>query len=473
MKQTMKHCITTTIVLLFFATATARVFLITSDGKYEYCINDDNLTVTIVDYLGEGGVPDIPERIDGRLVTCLDYSAFQNAGFTGDLIIPSGVRVIEERAFQNNPGLTSVTIPPSVKLLTSSAFWQCPGVTDVYDLHIYPDIIDPPTFHEFLWYYTYNTYPDEECFAGPDSTRVHIMQGTLARHLNTQPISSHYIDLFIEIWRDINPESIVDDIPLPTDLPFTINSTGFNVVYSTTGWVVPEGITAQAITWDDITLTQRVGLSDLEIDDGNRFIHRGWDLNKPWIVDIISPKHHYEPGNTVPMGTAVLVYGVPGNYTANFDYNSNIESLLRDNLLHGRDFPSVTDYPSPDSTYYAGAFRFGLFRNNEATLGFMWDKLVEHPDSYEYMHPDDGGQYVAEAHEPWLTLTSNDGNAINDVNDVHFLLSFLKDIPVSISTTNVKWLSDDTYTDLLGHRYNTRPQSPGIYIYNGQKFILR
>jgi len=96
MKRSIKHNVVIAL-LLFYSTALA-VSPVTPDGKYEYDINKDNLTVTIADYHGEGGFADIPERIDGRLVTCIGDAAFQNAGFTGHLTIPQGVRIIGERA---------------------------------------------------------------------------------------------------------------------------------------------------------------------------------------------------------------------------------------------------------------------------------------------------------------------------------------------------------------------------------------
>lgn len=472
----MRFSVVTILAFAFCLSPAATVTHLTPDNKYEYVVNDDSLTVTLVDYHGEGGVPDLPERIDGRLVTHIGFSAFQDAGFTGDLVIPKGVRVIEERAFQNNPGLTSVTIPPSVKMITSSVFWQCPGITNVYDHHIYPDIFDPPTFHECLWYYTYNTYAEEECFAGPDNTVIHIMKGTLPRHLRTQPPGGHSVDLFMQVWHDKNPECIVDDIELPTELSVTIPGIGYNVVCSTTGWVVPNGLTAIAITWSDISLSERVGDRSLELDNGTRFYHRGWDIDAPWFVNVEASPHRYTVGQTVPMGTAVLVHGQPGRYTATLDYSSTLDDALQDNLLHGRDFPSVTDYPSPGSATFAGAYTLGWFREGPH-YGFFWDKIATHFDNYDYMHPDDGGQYVAEAHQPWLTLTtttkSRNATEITGVDDVHFHLTFLKDLPTAIESVDI-----DTARPKSGQRYNmmglpVAKDYKGIVIEDGKIIIVR
>ena len=59
-------------------------------GDFEYSINDDN-TVTITKYTGNGGDVTIPDTIDDKSVTSIGIGAFSNC-----------------------KGLTSITIPDSV-----------------------------------------------------------------------------------------------------------------------------------------------------------------------------------------------------------------------------------------------------------------------------------------------------------------------------------------------------------------------
>ena len=49
----------------------------------------------------------------------------------GDVIIPDGVRCIEENAFEKCSGITSVTIPESVTSIDDDAFAECTGLTSI------------------------------------------------------------------------------------------------------------------------------------------------------------------------------------------------------------------------------------------------------------------------------------------------------------------------------------------------------
>ncbi len=49
----------------------------------------------------------------------------------GDVIIPDGIRCIEENAFEKCSGITSVTIPESVTSIEDDAFAECTGLTSI------------------------------------------------------------------------------------------------------------------------------------------------------------------------------------------------------------------------------------------------------------------------------------------------------------------------------------------------------
>ena len=135
-------------------------------NNYYYIINDDMLSATITLYEPSESPTvdiDIPQYIDGLLVTHIGEAAFFNTGLSGQLVIPSGVRNIALDAFTANHALTTVTIPASVNYINPDAFTACDGVTDVYLQHIYPDIVEPPLYHELDWASSTDATP----FAGP------------------------------------------------------------------------------------------------------------------------------------------------------------------------------------------------------------------------------------------------------------------------------------------------------------------
>lgn len=96
----------TLMLFLSILTATAQERLTTADEMYDYVVNSDHLTATIIEYNGSNTVANILQTIDGLLVTAIGEAAFFNKGLMGQLIIPSGVRRIEQDAFNSNYGLT-------------------------------------------------------------------------------------------------------------------------------------------------------------------------------------------------------------------------------------------------------------------------------------------------------------------------------------------------------------------------------
>lgn len=435
----------------------------TPDGMFEYAINDDGLTATIVNYKGPSGPVTIPQTIDGLLVTTIGEAAFFNKGLTGTLTIPSGLRRIELDAFNANHGLTRVDIPASVNYIHPDAFTYCDGVLNVYLYHIYPNIVDPPLFHELDW-----ADPTASSFAGNHNTIIHLMQGTIEAHMEGALPSGN---VAIRKWLEQNEASIIDDIDLPSSLQFAIDDTGYGVVYSTTGWIVPDGIVAQAVVWDDITTKSRDGADDEERDTPSQVMHYGWDAANPWIIETSQPTHKYLTGETVPKGCGVIVKGKAGEYTAQLDYNAPLVPFR--NLLHGRDFPSVADFPSTATDDVVCNYRFGRLQSGD-NYGFLWERFIVHGTEQDKWTQDDGKPFVAEPNKPWLTLTSdNEEGDLMEPQDAHFFLTFSNKVPTAINTVVHDGNDNAGWSDLMGRHFSQRPSTAGIYIHNGKKIIIK
>ena len=87
-------------------------------GDFEYSYTAT--TVTITGYTGSGGSVTIPGTIDGKPVTSIGNSAFNQKKLTS-VTIPNSVTSIGDYAFQDNQ-LTSVIIPNSVTSIGGYAF---------------------------------------------------------------------------------------------------------------------------------------------------------------------------------------------------------------------------------------------------------------------------------------------------------------------------------------------------------------
>ncbi|MCP4522441.1 MAG: leucine-rich repeat protein [Cytophagales bacterium] len=74
----------------------------------------------IWEYTGTATNIIIPDSLDGELVTGIGSNAFRNKNLT-DVILPSGITIIDVHAFRKNK-LTKIIIPPKVKTISLGAF---------------------------------------------------------------------------------------------------------------------------------------------------------------------------------------------------------------------------------------------------------------------------------------------------------------------------------------------------------------
>ena len=106
----------------------------TNSGKgyvVDFCYNTYKGGICITKYKGNAGYVAIPSKIDGKLVTSIGPSAFQDCIGLKRIDIPDGVTSIDSSAFEGCSGLTSVTIPDSVTSIGDSAFYYCRGLTSI------------------------------------------------------------------------------------------------------------------------------------------------------------------------------------------------------------------------------------------------------------------------------------------------------------------------------------------------------
>ena len=101
---------------------------VTVSGDYEYTVNADGETITIIDYTGDEEVVEIPPEINGYSVTDIAEQAFSYTKMK-HLIFPDSISTIGPRAFEYCE-LTDVTIPFGAEV-GRCAFGYCDFLTQV------------------------------------------------------------------------------------------------------------------------------------------------------------------------------------------------------------------------------------------------------------------------------------------------------------------------------------------------------
>ncbi len=104
-------------------------------GDFEYDVLDDG-TVEITDYhrtTNDGSTinVEIPDKINGRIVTGIGDEAFKYCAILTSITIPDGVTSIGSNAFYFCTNLRSVTIPDNVTEIYEGAFFNCTSLKSV------------------------------------------------------------------------------------------------------------------------------------------------------------------------------------------------------------------------------------------------------------------------------------------------------------------------------------------------------
>ena len=100
-------------------------------GDYTYTLVDEYTKVKITSYSGEDEALQIPEQIDGKDVSIIGDSVFNNKTFIKTVTIPDTVTTIGNSAFNNCTSMTEVTFGKSVKIIGDSAFNSCTSLKSV------------------------------------------------------------------------------------------------------------------------------------------------------------------------------------------------------------------------------------------------------------------------------------------------------------------------------------------------------
>jgi hypothetical protein len=110
------------LLLLSFPAAANAKLVTASDGHGGLIVTGEK---------GKSLTVDIPERIDGLLVTGIGASAFEDRRQLMSVTIPGSVTSIGDSAFEFCTSLTGVTIPSSVTSIGENAFESCYSLTSI------------------------------------------------------------------------------------------------------------------------------------------------------------------------------------------------------------------------------------------------------------------------------------------------------------------------------------------------------
>ncbi len=101
------------------------------DGiPYNYVILDDG-SVEIRSYTGKRRYLTIPDKIEGRVVSSIGESAFEDQKRIREINLPEGLTSIGIMAFKGCSSLSSINIPDGVRIIGAEAFAECTRMRSV------------------------------------------------------------------------------------------------------------------------------------------------------------------------------------------------------------------------------------------------------------------------------------------------------------------------------------------------------
>ena len=103
---------------------------VTPQTEFEYIQQQDG-SIAISGYHGQGDQVVIPEQIDGSPVTAITANAFQNSNFVS-LVIPRTMRSIADQALVNCANFTTLYFSDSVQEISDAFYMNCPQFHKLY-----------------------------------------------------------------------------------------------------------------------------------------------------------------------------------------------------------------------------------------------------------------------------------------------------------------------------------------------------
>ena len=100
------------------------------DGTYTYTVDEEG-NATITDYAGEATTINIPDVIDGHMVTVIGDFAFYNCTNLKEITLPAGVTEIGQNVFANCTSLENIVLPEDVTKIGFNTFNNCVNLKEI------------------------------------------------------------------------------------------------------------------------------------------------------------------------------------------------------------------------------------------------------------------------------------------------------------------------------------------------------
>ena len=133
MKTTWKNilfCVSAIIFGIGLNVSAAEERPVLSMGDYEYSLLEDG-TAEIIHYNGTDADLEVPEEMDGAVVTSIGKGAFAHCGSLRSLVLPDGITSIGEKAFSKCKSLTNLTLPDSITSIGRNPLLGCSSMEQI------------------------------------------------------------------------------------------------------------------------------------------------------------------------------------------------------------------------------------------------------------------------------------------------------------------------------------------------------
>lgn len=131
MKKKILYSVLTIISIIFILILCSnKVEATVYDSKIHYDENHDG-TITVYSANTYIESVEIPEKINGKIVTTIKENGFLNCKYLKNIKLPNTIRTINNNAFKNCESLTDITIPTSVTQIGEYTFSNCNSLTNI------------------------------------------------------------------------------------------------------------------------------------------------------------------------------------------------------------------------------------------------------------------------------------------------------------------------------------------------------
>ncbi len=399
-------------------------------------------------------------------VTTIDGETFKDCSSLTKVILPEGITSIGNGAFQNCRSLTNITIPTSVIKIGENAFRECHSLTSIEIPRSVSNIgMSALAYCNSLK--TINVATDNETLDSRDNCNAII--DTKTNKLITG-CSTTIIPNSVKVLGDYAFSFECSDT-FSITIPQSIDSIGYRTFVAFDNLIIH----AEYVPIPAVLKPNDYGI--VSSFRSGTVIYIPQDTREAYVAAWGKDKYYIEPSDIVKINAVIAKIEAIGTV----EYSDSCKALIDeaqkayDELIDvgncGDYIINKTDYCN---TLVSATITYDNLKNKERPLiEAVWYKInaigtVEYTDACKSL--------IDEAQAAYEALTETQKAHVTNAETLTEAIATYESLQPATGIKEIFYKrnsNDNAWYDLLGHKFDTKPTVPGLYIHQGERVLVK